>query len=61
MSYRLVREVELGSYPAGMQTGKVDRNYLSGMGNGIYFYSIEESLVSGKTKRPRIRQFVLLK
>lgn len=61
MGYRLIREVELGSYPAGMQEGKVKGNYLLGLGNGIYLYYIDASLVDGTKQRGGIREFILLK
>ena len=59
--YRLIREVPLGAYPAGMQTGKVERNYLTGLSNGIYIYVIEAAYNDGTMKRGSLKEFILLK
>ncbi len=61
MAYRLIRVVDLGGYPAGVQEGKIDKSYLVDLSNGIYFYSIEAALIDGTTQRSRIKEFILLK
>jgi endoglucanase len=59
--YRLIRQVKLGAYPAGMQTGKIDRNYLMGLSNGIYIYVIEASMNDGNVEHGRLKKFILLR
>jgi endoglucanase len=58
--YRLVKKLELGAYPQGTNECKINREYIYGLSNGIYYYVIESS-INGKKSISKIRLFVILK
>lgn len=60
-SFRLIKSVEiLGTVPAALNTGKVDRQHLSGLSNGLYYYVIE-STVNGNAVKSKIKQFIIIR
>ena len=60
-AFRLVKSVDiLGTVPAVMNCGKVNREYLTGLSNGLYLYVID-STVNGVTKRSPIKEFIIIK
>src|ERR1035437_6519441 len=58
-AFRLIKNIVItGTVPGVMNEGKVNREYLSGMANGIYLYVIE-SMVNGGIKRSKIKEFII--
>ena len=58
---RLIKSIDiLGTVPAVMNEGRIDRQYLAGLSNGVYLYVIESTL-NGKTSRSKIREFIIIR
>jgi hypothetical protein len=59
-AFRLVKRVDLGILYQGPHVEKIDKSYLAGLSNGVYF-CIVETRAPGKTGRLTPQKLLILK